>query len=84
MHTPTATPACYLPAGQPVPARAPWSYDQGRGCGNALEPESWAVALRHTPTCAGCARAAHALAVRAKLIQALPCIRTARQPEGTP
>lgn len=78
MHVPTEKPACWTDGattrrggyadgwseGAQPGFRNPF-WDQGRACGTAATPQQWADALRHTPTCWGCARARRALALRA-------------------
>jgi len=64
MPTPPTRPGCWTDA-EPVTARAPGFWDDGRACGCASSPQVWALALRHTPTCLGCARARRGLALSA-------------------
>lgn len=64
MPTPPNRPGCWT-SKEPVSARAPGFWDDGRACGTAATPQTWAIALRHTPSCFGCARARRALALRA-------------------
>lgn len=56
----TSRPSCHTDTTTP---RAPGFYDQGRSCGAAMTPVVWQGTLRHTPGCAGCARASRALAL---------------------
>lgn len=63
MHVPLAKPACWTDI-VPEP-RVGWAWDKGRGCGQARDPETWAVNIRHTPGCMGCARARRSFDVRA-------------------
>jgi hypothetical protein len=64
MPTPPRKPGCWTDV-EPVSVRAPQFWDQGRACGCARDPQTWATALRHTPTCFGCARARRGLALNA-------------------
>lgn len=59
MHIYRDRPACYT-TGEPTP-RAAWSHDQGRGCGNAADPDVWRRNMITTPGCDGCSRAEYAL-----------------------
>lgn len=78
MHVPTLTPACHTTG--PATPRAAWSHDQGRGCGNAADPETWARSVAITPGCRGCSRARHALMVSAGTMAPLPTVKTGAAP----
>lgn len=52
-------PGCYE-TGEPT-ARAKWSLDEGRSCGNARTPQQWAALLELHPGCEGCSRAIRAM-----------------------
>lgn len=68
-HQPRFKPGCWTDA-EPVTARAPGFWDDGRACGVAATPALWAVTLADTPTCMGCARARRALACSAGIADA--------------
>lgn len=70
MHIPALTPACWTDG--PATPRTAWAHDRGRGCGNAADPAEWERNLHHTPGCAGCSRARHALAVSAGVAAEMP------------
>lgn len=74
MHIPDLRPYCYTDG--PATPRAAWAFDQGRGCGNAGEPDFWERNLQHTPGCAGCSRARHALDIGSGVVDPLPAIKS--------